>query len=83
MEFGRKVPFGEAEYGIIITYQVLEGNLTDSRLLSNGVTEHKWLFRRRLRAVATDRGFHFYENHEWLKKGGISLFYLPPRGKEA
>lgn len=81
VEFGRKVLFGEAEHGIITTYQVLEGNLADSTLLSSGVIEHKRLFRRRLRAVAADRGFHSHENEEWLKKGGVSQFYLPHRGK--
>jgi IS5 family transposase len=81
VEFGRKVLFGEAEHGIVTTYQVFEGSVADSNLLRLGVSEHKRLFRTRLRAVAADRGFHSQENEDWLKRGGVSRVCLPHRGK--
>jgi len=81
VEFGRKVLFGEAERGIITTYQVVEGNPADNRLLPIAINGHRRLLRRRLRAVAADRGFHSQENEAWLKKGGVSQVCLPHRGK--
>ena len=80
-EFGRKVLLGETDHGIITTYQVLEGNPSDTTLLKSGVRGHRRLFRKRLRAVATDRGFYSKENEEWLKEGRIKQVSIPVRGK--
>ena len=80
-EFGRKVLIGETDHGIITTYQVLEGNPSDTTLLKSGVRGHKRLFRKRLRAVAADRGFYSKENEEWLKEGGVKQVSIPVRGK--
>ena len=81
MEFGRKVYFGESEHGIITFYQVTEENSADNKLLPEVVKGHKRLFRRRLGAVATDRGFHSQENEAWLKQSGVSRVCLPHLGK--
>jgi IS5 family transposase len=80
-EFGRKVLIGETDHGIITTYQVLEGNPSDTTLLKSGVRGHKRLFRKRLKAVATDRGFYSRENEEWLKDSGVKQVSIPVRGK--
>ena len=80
-EFGRTVLIGETDHGIITTYQVLEGNPSDTTLLKSGVRGHKRLFRKRLRAVAADRGFYSKENEEWLKEGGVKQVSIPVRGK--
>jgi hypothetical protein len=81
IEFGRKVLIGETDHGIVTTYQVLKGNPSDTTLLKSGVRGHKRLFRKRLRAVATDRGFYSKENEEWLKEGGVKQVSIPVRGK--
>jgi len=80
-EFGRKVLIGETDHGIITTYQVLKGNPSDTTLLKSGVRGHRRLFRKRLRAVAADRGFYSKENEEWLKEGIIKQVSIPVRGK--
>jgi len=80
-EFGRKVLLGETDHGIITTYQVLKGNPSDTALLKPGVKGHRRLFRRRLKAVATDRGFYSRDNEEWLRKGGVKQISIPVRGK--
>ena len=50
-------------------------------MLKSGVKGHKKLFRKRLKAVATDRGFYSKENEEWLKEGGVKQISIPARGK--
>jgi IS5 family transposase len=80
-EFGRKVLIGETDHGIITTYQVLEENPPDTALLKPVVRGHRRLFRKRLRAVAGDRGFYSRENEAWLKGGGVRQVSIPVRGK--
>ncbi len=80
-EFGRKVLIGETDHGIITTYQILEENPPDSNLLKLAVRGHRRLFRKRLRAVAGDRGFHSRGNEQWLKDSGVKQVSIPVRGK--
>lgn len=80
-EFGRKVLIGETDHGIITTYEVLKENPSDTGLLKSAVKGHRRLFRKRLKAVAADRGFYSRENEEWLKEGGVRQVSIPVRGK--
>jgi IS5 family transposase len=80
-EFGRKVLIGDTDHGIITTHGVVEGNPADATLLKTGVKGHRRLFRKRLKAVATDRGFYSQSNEEWLKEGGVKQVSIPVRGK--
>jgi transposase, IS5 family len=80
-EFGRKVLLGETDHGIITTYDVLEENPADTTLLKDAVKGHKRLFRKRLKAVAGDRGFYSQANEDWLKKNGVKQVSIPKRGK--
>jgi len=80
-EFGRKVLLGETDHGIITTYQVLQDNPSDTALLKSGIKGHKRLFRKRLKAVAGDRGFYSQANEDWLKDSGIKQASIPKRGK--
>jgi IS5 family transposase len=80
-EFGRKVLIGETDHGIISTYEVLEGNPADVTLLKDGVKGHRRLFRKRLKAVAGDRGLYSQDNEDWLKDNGIKQVSIPARGK--
>jgi len=80
-EFGRKVLLGETDHGIITTYDVLEENPADTTLLRPAVRGHRRLFRKRLKAVAGDRGFYSQANEVWLKSKGIKQVSIPKRGK--
>jgi len=80
-EFGRKVLLGETDHGIISTYNVLEENPADTTLLKPVVKGHKRLFRKRLKAVAGDRGFYSQDNEDWLKNSGVKRVSIPKRGK--
>lgn len=80
-EFGRKVLLGETDHGIISAYDVLEENPADITLLKVDVKGHRRLFRKRLKAVSTDRGFYSKENEGWLRKGGVKRVGIPVRGK--
>jgi IS5 family transposase len=79
-EFGRKVLIGETDHGIITTYNILEENPADTGLLKPAVRGHRRLFRKRLKAVAADRGFYSRANEEWLK-GSVKQVSIPARGK--
>jgi hypothetical protein len=79
--FGRKVLLGETDHSIITTYGVLEENPADTTLLKPVVKGHKRLFRKRLKAVAGDRGFYSQANEEWLKESGVKHVSIPKRGK--
>jgi len=80
-EFGRKVLLGETDHGIISTYQVLQDNPSDTALLKPVVRGHRRLFRKRLKAVAGDRGFYSQANEDWLKDSGVKQVSIPKRGK--
>ena len=80
-EFGRKILIGETDHGIITTHKVLEGNPADATLLTTAVRGHRRLFRRRLKAVATDRGFYSKANESRLKESGVKQVSIPVRGK--
>jgi hypothetical protein len=80
-EFGQKVLIGETDHGIITTYKVLEENPADVTLLKTGVKGHRRLFRKRLKAVATDRGFYSQANEKWLKEDKVKQISIPVRGK--
>jgi IS5 family transposase len=80
-EFGRKVLIGETDHGIVTIYQVVEDNPPDTTLFKPGVRGHRRLFRKRLRAVATDRGFYSRRNVEWLKESEVKQIAMPVRGK--
>jgi len=80
-EFGRKVLLGETDHGIISTYQVLQDNPSDTALLKPVVRGHRRLFRKRLKAVAGDRGFYSQANEDWLEGSGVKRVSIPKRGK--
>jgi len=80
-EFGRKVLIGETDHGIITTHKVLEENPADATLLTTAVRGHRRLFRRRLKAVAADRGFYSKANEARLKESGVKQVSIPVRGK--
>ena len=80
-EFGRKVLLGETDHGIITTYDVLEENPSDTTLLRDAVRGHRRLFRKRLKAVAGDRGLYSQANEDWLKSSGVKQVSIPKRGK--
>lgn len=80
-EFGRKVLIGETDHGIISTYEVLAENPSDVTLLRTGVKGHRRLFRKRLKAVAGDRGLYSRANEDWLKDIGVKQISIPARGK--
>jgi len=80
-EFGRKVLLGETDHGIITTYDVLEENPADTALLKPAVRGHRRLFRKRLKAVAGDRGLYSQANEDWLKNSGVKRVSIPKRGK--
>jgi len=80
-EFGRKMLLGETDHGIITMYAVLEDNPSDTTLLKPAVKGHRRLFRKRLKAVAADRGFYSQANEDWLEGSTVKQVSIPKRGR--
>ena len=80
-EFGQKVLIGDADHGIITTYELLGENPADVTVLKSAVRGHRRLFRKRLKAVAGDRGFYSQANGDWLRDSDVRQVSIPARGK--
>jgi IS5 family transposase len=80
-EFGRKMLIGETDHGIITMYDVVEDNPSDTMLLKPAVAGHRRLFRKRLKAVAADRGFYSQANEDWLEGSIVKQVSIPKRGR--
>jgi len=65
----------------IICLQVPSEPASAALLKTGRVRGHRRLFRKRLKAVATDRGFYSQANEKWLRKGGVAQVSIPVRGK--
>ncbi len=72
---------GRLTTALLPPHKVFQENPSDATLLKTAVRGHRQLFRKRLKAVAADRGFYSQANEEWLKKGSVKQVSIPVRGK--
>jgi len=80
VEFGHKLFLAETRRGLILDYQVLEGNPTDEGHVKPWLKRHLQRFERAPDLVAGDRGFYSPANVAALRAGGVGLECLPQRG---
>lgn len=80
-EFGHKVDFGAGSSGMIVRYEVLKGNPSDSEILERSAEDYIKLFGRVPKELATDKRYHSKENIEMLKGKGIEHVGLPKPGR--
>jgi IS5 family transposase len=80
-EYGHRVVLGEAEGGILTTYQILPGTEPEASCLLEGVRRHQQRTGRVPTLVATDRGFHAPGQAEALQELGVKRIVIPVQGK--
>jgi IS5 family transposase len=80
VEFGHKLFLAEGRRGIILDYQVLDGNPIDAVHVKPWLKRHLKRFGARPDLAAGDRGFYSAANVEALRAGGVALECLPQRG---
>jgi IS5 family transposase len=80
VEFGHKLFLAQTRRGLILDYQVLEGNPTDEGHLQPWLKRHLERFESAPDLVAGDRGFYSPANVAALRAGGVGLECLPQRG---
>jgi len=80
VEFGHKLFLAETRRGLILDYQVLNGNPTDEDHLQPWLKRHLERFDSIPDLVAGDRGFYSPANVAALRAGGVGLECLPQRG---
>ncbi len=80
VEFGHKLFLAETRRGLILDYQVLDGNPTDQGHLQPWLKRHLERFDSVPDLVAGDRGFYSPANVDALRADGVGLECLPQRG---
>jgi len=78
-EFGKVLQLQEDEH-FVSTWQINEKK-QDEAYLQQAIKEHKRIFNRKPKSVATDRGYWSEENYKLLKDDGIRYASLPKKGK--
>lgn len=80
VEFGHKLFLAETRRGLILDYQVLDGNPTDEGHVKPWLTRHLERFQTAPDLVAGDRGVYSAANVADLRADGVGLECLPQRG---
>jgi IS5 family transposase len=80
VEFGHKLFLAETRRGLIVDYQVLDGNPTDQGHVKPWLQRHLERFGAAPDLAAGDRGFYSAANVDDLRANGVGLECLPQRG---
>jgi len=80
VEFGHKLFLAETRRGLIIDYQVLDGNPVDEGHVQPWLKRHLERFTTAPDLVAGDRGFYSPTNIDALRAAGVGLECVPQRG---
>lgn len=80
VEFGHKLFLAETRRGLILDYQVLDGNPPDEGHVQPWLKRHLKRFGSAPDLAAGDRGFYSPANVELLRTQGVGLECLPQRG---
>lgn len=78
-EFGKVIQVQEDEH-FVSTWQINEKK-QDEAYLQQALKEHKRIFNRKPKLLATDRGYWSEENYQLLKGEGVRYISIPKRGK--
>lgn len=78
-EFGKVLQLQEDEH-FVSSWQISDKK-QDEDYLQQALKEHKRIFNRKPKSVATDRGYWSQENYQALRKEGIHHVSLPKKGK--
>ena len=80
-EFGHKVDFGAGKSGMIVRYEVLEGNPGDGEILERAADDYIKLFGKVPKEMATDKRYHSKEHIGMLEGKGVEHVGIPKPGR--
>lgn len=78
-EFGQVVQVQEDEH-FVSSWQI-SGQKQDEAYLAIALKEHKRIFKRKPKSIATDRGYYSAENIQEMRDEGIRQISIPKKGK--
>lgn len=78
-EFGQVVQVQEDEH-FVSSWQI-SGKKQDEAYLAIALKEHKRIFKRKPKSIATDRGYYSAENIQEMRDEGIRQISIPKKGK--
>ena len=78
-EFGQVVQIQEDEH--FVSSWHISGKKQDEAYLSEALKEHKRIFKRKPKSIATDRGYYSAENIQQMRDAGIRQISIPKKGK--
>lgn len=81
VEFGHKVDIGTGRSGLIVRYEILEGNPGDNEILERVLDDHKQLFGKAPRDLTTDRRYFSAANEAMAREKGVQNIAMPKPGK--
>lgn len=79
-EFGRLVQVDEVENGIVSSYDVKDGNPSDTGSWTSAISQHKEIFGRAPKMATADRGFFSAANESAARKAGVDRVAIPAKG---
>jgi IS5 family transposase len=80
-EFGHKFDIATGRSGLIVRYEVLEGNPCDGEILERALRDHIELFGRAPKRLTADRRYHSARNEKIARELGVEQVALPKPGR--
>ncbi len=80
-EFGHKVDFATGRSGLVLRYEVFEGNPADGEVLERALEDHIRLFGKAPEKLTADRRYFSRDNERIAKEKGVKQVALPKPGR--
>lgn len=80
-EFGHKVDFATGRSGLVLRYEIFEGNPGDNEVLERALEDHIGLFGKAPEKLTADRRYFSSDNERIAKQKGVKQVALPKPGR--
>lgn len=80
-EFGHKVDFAMGKSGLVVRYEVLDGNPGDNEVLERALADHERLFGAVPHRLTADRRYFSAANEQMALGKGVKRVALPKPGR--
>lgn len=80
-EFGHKVDFATGRSGLVLRYEVFQGNPGDNEVLERALEDHIALFGKEPEKLTADRRYFSSDNERIAKEKGVQQVAFPKPGR--
>jgi len=80
VEFGHKIDFGMGRSGMVLRYEVFQGNPGDNEVIERALDDYERVFKRVPEKLVTDRRYFSSDNEETAKEKGVKQIAFPKPG---